>query len=422
MASFIEGLAKGLQNQEEMQLRRNADRRQEAISLATLASQADDLEYKRQERKRESDLRAGMSNLYNSIYNPEVEEQVPVQSGAIQDPSAPAQTTTQKVRKSFTMGERSTEGRARDMQYMMGYTKLMIDSGKITPEQMKQSMEFNRYLETEGLKDSLATLILKPEDKNAAGVLAKRFNLDPASVNFEVVNKDAQGKPTAVPRFVLTAKNANGMPVQYDVSNALQAIGVSTLADIQKGNVGLAKDNAAINASNAAAGASNAASALHTAQAAEVAPNAKSQRELRDSQVQLNRDRGAALQEPKTNTSLKFFSTKTGIDGKPVEMPYGRTLHTQLSNYARSKGLSGNSAEKWATEAMGRFQRGVAGQITGDKAASASMYNDTEQKLMMDAINGYIKADGGAAELKPAADKSAAARKSAMDTTNDVTE
>jgi hypothetical protein len=234
MASFAEGLAKGLMQGQELDLRRSADRRAEAISLAKLANSAEEMEVKRQQRKRDDDFREGMSNLYTSLYNPEVEEQVPVKSGAIADPNAPAQMTTQKVRKTFGMGERSEEGRARDLQYMMGYTKLLIDNGKITPDQMKQSMEFTRYLEGEGLKDSLAALMLNPNDTKAAGTLAKRFNLNPESVNFEVVTKGADGKELVIPKFVLNAKNAAGTPVQYDVSNALQAIGVSTLADIQK--------------------------------------------------------------------------------------------------------------------------------------------------------------------------------------------
>lgn len=234
MASFAEGLAKGLMQGQELDLRRSSDRRAEAISLAQLANSAEEMEFKRQQRKKDEDFRQGMSNLWAGIYNPEVEEQVPVKTGAITDPNAPVQMATQKVRKNFSMGERSEEGRARDLQYMMGYTKLLIDSGKITPEQMKQSMEFTRYLEGEGLKDSLAALMLNPNDTKAAGVLAKRFNLSPESVNFEVVTKAADGKDLVVPKFVMNAKNAAGTPVQYDVSNALQAIGVSTLADIQK--------------------------------------------------------------------------------------------------------------------------------------------------------------------------------------------
>lgn len=237
MASFAEGLAKGLMQGQELDMRRSADRRSEAISLAQLANSAEEMEFKRQQRKKDEDYQQGMSNLYASIYNPEVEETVPVTTGAIPDPNAPAQTTTRKVRKNFSMGERSEEGRARDLQFMMGYTKLLIDSGKITPEQMKQSMEFTRYLESEGLKDSIAALMLNPGDTKAAATVAKRFNLSPESVNFEVITKGADGKELSIPKFVLNAKNAAGTPVQYDVSNALQAINVSTLADIQK-NVG----------------------------------------------------------------------------------------------------------------------------------------------------------------------------------------
>ena len=104
MASFAEGLAKGLMQGQELDLRRSADRRAEAISLAKLANSAEEMEVKRQQRKRDDDFREGMSNLYTSLYNPEVEEQVPVKSGAIADPNAPAQMTTQKVRKTFGMG------------------------------------------------------------------------------------------------------------------------------------------------------------------------------------------------------------------------------------------------------------------------------------------------------------------------------
>jgi hypothetical protein len=102
-------------------------------------------------------------------------------------------------------------------------------------------MEFTRYLEGEGLKDSLAALMLNPADTKAAETLAKRFNLNPSSVNFEVVTKTSDGKDLVVPKFVLNAKNAAGTAVQYDVSNALQAIGVSTLADIQKNSGAIAK-------------------------------------------------------------------------------------------------------------------------------------------------------------------------------------
>lgn len=359
MASFAEGLAKGLMQGQELDLRRSSDRRAEAISLAQLANSAEELEFKRQQRKRDEDFRQGMSNLYTSIYNPEVEEQVPVKSGAIADPNAPAQMTTQKVRKAFGMGERSEEGRARDLQYMMGYTKLLIDNGKITPDQMKQSMEFTRYLEGEGLKDSLAALMLNPSDTKAAGTLAKRFNLNPESVNFEVVTKGADGKELVIPKFVLNAKNAAGTPVQYDVSNALQAIGVSTLADIQK--------NAGTNAKTESEVAENKAQALKFGAEANIEIPAKGR--YYDALAATQPDKAAAKRGTEYDVFNKAFQAQLGnkgptlpwkqeIPGKGLESigdDNGGSIINTIGTRMIDSGMGGGQAFRMASDILGQI-------------------------------------------------------------------
>lgn len=359
MASFAEGLAKGLMQGQELDLRRSADRRAEAISLAQLANSAEEMEFKRQQRKRDEDFRQGMSNLYTSIYNPEVEEQVPVKSGAIADPNAPTQMSTQKVRKAFNMGERSEEGRARDLQYMMGYTKLLIDNGKITPDQMKQSMEFTRYLESEGLKDSLAALMLNPNDTKAAGTLAKRFNLNPESVNFEVVTKGADGKELVIPKFVLNAKNAAGTPVQYDVSNALQAIGVSTLADIQK--------NAGTNAKTESEVAENKAQALKFGAEANIEIPAKGR--YYDALAASQPDKAAAKRGTEYDVFNKAFQAQLGnkgptlpwkqeIPGKGLESigdDNGGAIINTIGTRMIDSGMGGGQAFRMASDILGQI-------------------------------------------------------------------
>ena len=359
MASFAEGLAKGLMQGQELDLRRSADRRSEAISLAQLANSAEEMEFKRQQRKKDEDFRQGMSNLYTSIYNPEVEEPVQVKTGAITDPNTPAQTTTQKVRKNFGMGERSEEGRARDLQYMMGYTKLLIDNGKITPEQMKQSMEFTRYLESEGLKDSLAALMLNPGDTKAAATLAKRFNLSPESVNFEVVTKGADGKELTIPKFVLNAKNAAGTPVQYDVSNALQAIGVSTLADIQKNTGAIAKTESEV--------AENKAQALKFGAEAnqEIPAKARYYNALADSQP----DKASAKRGTEYDVFNKAFQAQLGnkgptlpwkqeIPGKGLESigdDSGGSIINTIGTKMIDSGMGGGQAFRMASDVLGQI-------------------------------------------------------------------
>ena len=359
MASFAEGLAKGLMQGQELDLHRSSDRRAEAISLAQLANSAEEMEVKRQQRKRDDDFRQGMSNLYTSIYNPEVEEQVPVKSGAIADPNAPAQMSTQKVRKTFGMGERSEDGRARDLQYMMGYTKLLIDNGKITPDQMKQSMEFTRYLEGEGLKDSLAALMLNPNDTQAAGTLAKRFNLNPESVNFEVVTKGVDGKELVIPKFVLNAKNAAGTPVQYDVSNALQAIGVSTLADIQK--------NAGTTAKTESEVAENKAQALKFGAETNIEIPAKGR--YYDALAASQPDKAAAKRGTEYDVFNKAFQAQLGnkgptlpwkqeIPGKGLESigdDNGGSIINTIGTRMIDSGMGGGKSFRMASDVLGQI-------------------------------------------------------------------
>ena len=359
MASFAEGLAKGLMQGQELDLLRSSDRRAEAISLAQLANSAEEMEVKRQQRKRDDDFRQGMSNLYTSIYNPEVEEQVPVKSGAIADPNAPAQMSTQKVRKTFGMGERSEDGRARDLQYMMGYTKLLIDNGKITPDQMKQSMEFTRYLEGEGLKDSLAALMLNPNDTQAAGTLAKRFNLNPESVNFEVVTKGVDGKELVIPKFVLNAKNAAGTPVQYDVSNALQAIGVSTLADIQK--------NAGTTAKTESEVAENKAQALKFGAETNIEIPAKGR--YYDALAASQPDKAAAKRGTEYDVFNKAFQAQLGnkgptlpwkqeIPGKGLESigdDNGGSIINTIGTRMIDSGMGGGKSFRMASDVLGQI-------------------------------------------------------------------
>jgi len=406
--SFAEGLAKGLMQGQELDLRRSADRRAEAISLAQLANNAEELEFKRQQRKRDDDFRQGMSNLYTSIYNPEVEEQVPVKASAIVDPNAPAQVSTQKVRKAFNMGERSEEGRARDLQYMMGYTKLLIDNGKITPDQMKQSMEFTRYLESEGLKDSLAALMLNPGDIKAAGTLAKRFNLNPESVNFEVVTKGADGKELVIPKFVLNAKNAAGTAVQYDVSNALQAIGVSTLADIQK--------NAGSNAKTESEVGENRAQAMkYNAEAtSEIPAKARYYNALADAQPGKAAARDAAA-AAKRGTEYDIFNKayqaqlgnkgptlpwKQEIPGKGLESlgdDNGGAIITTIGTRMIDSGMGGGQAFRMASDILGQINTAALRDVEDyhrKLRADPKRYNTDEKMVNRSLMDPNFKMQG----------------------------
>jgi hypothetical protein len=359
MASFAEGLAKGLMQGQELDLRRSSDRRAEAISLAQLANSAEEMEFKRQQRHKDENIQKGISELTTAIYNPEVEEQVPVRTGAITDPNAPPQMTTQKVRKTFNMGERSEDGRARDLQYMMGYTKILIDNGKITPEQIKQSMEFTRYLENDGLKDSLAALMLNPNDTQAAGVLAKRFNLNPESVNFEVVTKGADGKDLVIPQFVLNAKNAAGSQVRYDVSNALQAINVTTLADIQK--------NAGTNAKTESEVAKNKAQALKSGAETNIEIPAKGR--YYDALAASQPDKAAAKRGTEYDVFNKAFQAQLGnkgptlpwkqeIPGKGLESigdDNGGSIINTIGTRMIDSGMGGGKSFRMASDVLGQI-------------------------------------------------------------------
>lgn len=309
MPSFAEGLAKSLLQQQVLDQQDTENRRKDAIALASLQNNQEEMEWKRKDRERDDATRKELEDNFNNFYNKEVEEPI---EGAL--PDVDGKVPTRKVRKTFQMGDRtSLDGIKRDMGYMQGLVSILSKNGKITPEVYAKSMDHMDGLERNGIASAAARLLVNPDDANAQKILANKFGVDPnGKLGFEMTNKTPDGKDSLMPNFFLTYTDANGQQQRKDVTPSMIAMNIATFADIQKNAVALQEKGAAIEQHNATA-------AKDRALAAEVPANAKAERAQRYAQAK--RDAAAADNPTKGSDHWNTFTQRLTAEEKFFKVP-----------------------------------------------------------------------------------------------------
>lgn len=361
---FAAGLARGLQTGEELSIRRAQEDRQAAIQTANLGMAMEDQAFKREERDRAKAMREEMSQLWGSTYGAkeiEVEEPVP---GAIPTDSGTSADMVQKVKKQIMVapGERTPEGRQRDLDFFNRMTAVRAKYSDFTPEQIKQSMEYGRFLEKEGIEDGLMKLMTSG-DASGLAPLAQRLGVDPKSLKVE-----SDGK-AGYPKFTLTGVTADGKPVAQDLEPILTTIGLKSFSEATDKGINRKKAIVETNLAEAKIENTKADTSYTSARTGEV---------------------GAS----KVNTAQKDFLPKMppGAD-KPVIDPGAGTARQLL------RGISGGSnakADDAANRALARIsaaaqERVDAEEKSSGKKLSVSAYNERYQAIRNQLVNDFVE-------------------------------
>jgi len=227
MASFAEGLVQGLQRQQEVNLRKAEQRRQQAISMSQLAATEEERQYKREQRAKQEKALGEAQQLMEREFGYDVEEPVPaaMQGGA---PAVPGQPVpTQKVRKYHDIYDNSPEGRERQLRYHSGYTRILMNNGLMSPADMKASAEYANYLDKSGVSDAALNLFMTDgRDQRSLNFLAKKLNLDPASIKITGSLVDNTAK--------IEAAGVNGQAFSRPLGDIFSALGIDAFEKIQK--------------------------------------------------------------------------------------------------------------------------------------------------------------------------------------------
>jgi len=366
---FAAGLAKGLQDAEDQSLKRAQEDRVAAIQTAQVGMQMEDQTYKRGQREEEAAFKDEMSSAWSRYYGRKVvEEEEPI-PGAIptDDPSQTSAGMVRKVQReyNFVPGERSAEGRQRDMAFFNEMTSIRSKYKEFSPEQMKQATEYGRFLEKEGIEDGLSKLILT-NDPSGLAPLAARLGVDPNSLTVESVNNKG------VPSMVLVATDANGKPIRKDLEEVLFSIGIKNLSEATDKKLGRRKAIADIDYTEAKTDDAKADATYARAQAAET-------------------------ESGKVNTAEKDYLPKlpTG-ETKPVIDPGAGNAKRLLSNLAERNGMNTAKADRWAKDAHARISAAAQQKVEAEEQASgkkydAKTYNEKYSSHRTKILNDYIE-------------------------------
>jgi hypothetical protein len=366
---FAAGLSKGLETAEEQSLKRSQENRMAAIQTAQVGMQMEDQAFKREERERAKSLREEMGALWSGTYGAkeiEVEEPVP---GAIptDDPTQTSASMVQKVKKQVVVnpGERTAEGRQRDLDFFNKMTAVRAKYSEFSPEQMKQAMEYGRFLEKEGLEDGITKLILT-NDPSGLAPLAGRLGVDPKSLQVESVNNNG------VPSMVLIAQDANGNPIRKDLEDVLFSIGIKNLSDSTDKKLGRKKAIADIDLTKARTDDARADASYSQARAADARAG-------------------------KVNTADKDYLPKIPIGGdKPVLDPGAGTARRLLESVAKEDDeMTGAEAREWAAESHARISSTAQQKVEAEEKASGKKlgveaYNSRYQSIRNQLTNDYV--------------------------------
>lgn len=307
MASFAEGIVKGLQQQQELNLRKAEQRRQQAISMSQLAATEEERQYKREQRARQEKALGEIQKHMEDTFGYDSEEPVPaaMQGGAPAAPGQPAQM--QRVRKYHDIYDNSPEGRERQLRYHSGYTRILMNNGLMSPADMKASAEYATYLDKSGVSDAALNLFMTDgRDQRSLNFLAKKLNLDPNSIKITGSLVDNTAK--------IEAAGVNGQTFSRPLGDLFSALGINAFKEIQEARQRERLVSAQIKGEESK-------SDYYRASAADKRASAVA--------------RGTP-KPLKPNELPKIFFSQSSGSGGPTEMPLGRPMVAQLSSAAMS--------------------------------------------------------------------------------------
>jgi hypothetical protein len=394
MASFAEGLVKGLQQQQELNLRRSEQKRQQAISMSQLASAEEERQYRREQRDKQEKAVGEIRQLMDNVFG--YDEPAQAVPGQAPGQAAPAQT----VRKQYDIYDSSPEGRERQLRYHSGYTRILMNNGLMSPADMKASAEYAGYLDKSGVSDAALNLFLTDgRDAKSLGFLAKKLNLDPNSVKITGSLVDNSAKIEAV--------GANGQAFSRPLGDIFSALGINAFENIQE----------------------NKRKEQVTAATLE---NLEARTGLVRGQTRLAGSRAAALdagaQEVKLKDLPRLYSSMKGpTDTNAPIMPQGQEILRTAIDGARDAGATGKQATDFAISLVSKMRTDPAHIQDMRDAAKAqdidlerpSLYNMFEQQFLSEKVREFVNSDAGQAQLRSQFGRGAAERASALDATQD---
>lgn len=389
MASFAEGLVRGLQQQQETNLRRSEQRRQQAITMADLAAKEEERDYVRQQRQKQEKALTEIQQLQDSVFG--YDEDVPVQAMPGQAPSA---APTQKVRKYYDIYDSTPEGRERQLRYHSGYTRILMNNGMLKPEDIKASNEYANYLNKSGLADAGLNLYLTDgKDQNSLKFLAKKLNLNPDTVKVTGSLVDGSAKIEAV--------TLDGQTMTRPLDQMFSALGIDAFDKIKARQLEEKKTEAAITESGARTQAAIASAGLSGA-------------------------RTEAVKQGKPIVAKEFpdlsFSTPAMPGKNPGKMPFGKAIQADIASSAMEYGANRNEAVAFAVGKVKQIQLHpqykasleAAAKKAGVRVLNAAAMNNFEQTFLQDMVNTYLNSEQGVADMRESFASSAATRSSAL--------
>ena len=397
MASFAEGLVKGLQQQQELNLRRSEQKRQQAISMSQLASAEEERQYRREQRDKQEKAVGEIRQLMDNVFG--YDETLPAQ--AVPGQAAPAQT----VRKQYDIYDSSPEGRERQLRYHSGYTRILMNNGLMSPADMKASAEYAGYLDKSGVSDAALNLFLTDgRDAKSLSFLAKKLNLDPNSVKITGSLVDNSAKIEAV--------GANGQAFSRPLGDIFSALGINAFENIQKTKREEQKDK------------------REERVTAATLENLGARTKVATSQVGLNEARAAALgDQPIKTRDIPALNSST-IDpatGKALVMPLGKEIVRNTAAMATEYGASGPQAVQFALGLISKYRSSpnwdslvkAAAKERDVSPANRAAYASVEQDLLARTLTGYLSSPAGIQRMQNDFAARSSAARSAMDVSAD---
>lgn len=401
MASFAEGIVQGLQRQQDINLRKAEQRRQQAISMSQLAATEEERQYRREQRAKQEKALGEIQQLQESVFGYEAEEPVPaaMQGGAPVAPGQPA--PTQKVKKYHDIYDNSPEGRERQLRYHSGYTRILMNNGLMSPADMKASAEYANYLDKSGVSDAALNLFMTDgRDQRSLNFLAKKLNLVPDSIKITGSLVDNTAK--------IEATGMGGQSFSRPLGDIFSALGIDAFEKIQKGKREEKVTAATIENLEARTGLARGQTALAGARADAL-------------------ESGSQVIKAKDLPRL-YSSMKGPADTQAPIMPQGQEILRNAVDGAREFGATGPQAVDFAMSLVSSLRTDPAfvqamrnaAREQGVNIRQANLYNMFEQQFLSDKVREFIESDAGQAQMRAKFGKGAASRSAAMDATQDA--
>ena len=168
MASFAEGIAQGLIQGNQMAQAESDNRRKDAMNLLALNAQADDIEFKRDERDRLKKFRTKLEGINDKYYGPkEVEEKVAI-------PQAMLDNTEPKyeIRKK-TIQLLPGQDPANDTAFLGDMFRARVEHGDVTTDDFGKMVELRDKMDKNGITKALGNYMLSKDPKALEPITGK---------------------------------------------------------------------------------------------------------------------------------------------------------------------------------------------------------------------------------------------------------